>query len=202
MRRALSCIVALMAWPALAADDLAVDVQNASEPSLCAEKDNVYLKLTSAEVRRFKVESVHPNYIGTIVVDRSAFDRIIAAGGYVSVNTGSAPEANSVPVPRDDAEAAMDAAACIACGACVASCKNASAHLFVGAKVSHLTLLPQGKPERLSRALNMVRQADAEGFGSCSNEGECEAVCPKQISIRTIAQLIREYTRASLAGAE
>ena len=140
--------------------------------------------------------------IKDLVVDRSALDRIIAAGGYVSVNTGSAPEANSVPVPRDDAEAAMDAAACIACGGCVAACKNASAHLFVGAKVSHLTLLPQGKPERLSRALNMVRQADAEGFGSCSNEGECEAVCPKQISIRTIARLVREYTRASLAGAE
>src|SRR5688572_24399116 len=131
--------------------------------------------------------------IKDLVVDRSALDRIIAAGGYVSVNTGSAPEANSVPVPRDDAEAAMDSAACIACGACVAACKNASAHLFVGAKVSHLTLLPQGKPERLSRALNMVRQADAEGFGSCSNEGECEAVCPKQISIRTIARLVREY---------
>jgi succinate dehydrogenase / fumarate reductase iron-sulfur subunit len=140
--------------------------------------------------------------IKDLVVDRSAFDRIIAAGGYVSVNTGSAPEANSVPVPRDDAEAAMDAAACIACGACVAACKNASAHLFVGAKVSHLSLLPQGKPERGDRALKMVRQADAEGFGSCSNEGECEAVCPKQISIRTIARLIREYTRASLAGAE
>jgi succinate dehydrogenase / fumarate reductase, iron-sulfur subunit len=140
--------------------------------------------------------------IKDLVVDRSAFDRLIAAGGYVSVNTGSAPEANSVPVPRVDAEAAMDAAACIACGACVAACKNASAHLFVGAKVSHLSLLPQGKPERLQRALNMVRQADAEGFGSCSNEGECEAVCPKQISIRNIARLIREYTQASLAGAE
>ena len=140
--------------------------------------------------------------IKDLVVDRSALDRIIAAGGYVSVNTGSAPEANSVPVPRDDAEAAMDAAACIACGACVAACKNASAHLFVGAKASHLSLLPQGKPERLTRALKMVRQADAEGFGSCSNEGECEAVCPKQISIRNIARLIREYTQATLAGAE
>ena len=140
--------------------------------------------------------------IKDLVVDRSALDRIIASGGYVSVNTGSAPEANSVPVPRDDAEAAMDAAACIACGACVAACKNASAHLFVGAKVSHLSLLPQGKPERQLRALKMVRQADAEGFGSCSNEGECEAVCPKQISIRTIARLVREYTQATLAGAE
>src|SRR6266542_4406567 len=132
--------------------------------------------------------------IKDLVVDRSALDRIIAAGGYISVNTGSAPEANSVPVPRDAAEAAMDAAACIACGACVAACKNASAHLFVGAKVSHLSQLPQGSHERRQRALAMVRQADAEGFGSCSNEGECEAVCPKQISIRTIARLIREYT--------
>jgi succinate dehydrogenase / fumarate reductase iron-sulfur subunit len=140
--------------------------------------------------------------IKDLVVDRAAFDRVIAAGGYISVNTGSAPEANSLPVPRADAEAAMDAAACIACGACVAACKNASAHLFVGAKVSHLALLPQGKPERLQRALRMVRQADAEGFGSCSNEGECEAVCPKQISIRNIARLVREYTTASLSHTE
>ena len=140
--------------------------------------------------------------IKDLVVDRSAFDRIIAAGGYISVNTGSAPEANSVPVPRDDAEAAMDSAACIACGACVAACKNASAHLFVGAKVSHLSQLPQGSPERRQRALAMVRQADAEGFGSCSNEGECEAVCPKQISIRNIARLIREFTFAQLTGTE
>jgi succinate dehydrogenase / fumarate reductase iron-sulfur subunit len=140
--------------------------------------------------------------IKDLVVDRSAFDRIIAAGGYVSLDTGSAPEANSVPVPRTAAESAMDAAACIACGACVAACKNASAHLFVGAKMSHLALLPQGSPERRQRALAMVRQADAEGFGSCSNEGECEAVCPKQISIRTIARLIREYTFATLTGTE
>ena len=140
--------------------------------------------------------------IKDLVVDRSAFDRIVAAGGYVSVNTGSAPEANSVPVPRENAEAAMDAAACIACGACVAACKNASAHLFVGAKVSHLGQLPQGRPEARRRALAMVRQADAEGFGSCSNEGECEAVCPKQISIRTIARLIREYTLATMTGSE
>ncbi|MGI8423733.1 MAG: succinate dehydrogenase/fumarate reductase iron-sulfur subunit [Chloroflexota bacterium] len=140
--------------------------------------------------------------IKDLVVDRAALDRIIAAGGYISVNTGSAPEANTVPVPRADAETAMDAAACIACGACVAACQNASAHLFVGAKVSHLMLLPQGRPERLQRALNMVRQADAEGFGSCSNEGECEAVCPKQISIRNIARMVREYTQATLAGVQ
>jgi len=140
--------------------------------------------------------------IKDLVVDRTAFDRIVAAGGYISVNTGSAPEANSILVPHQDQEASMDAAACIACGACVAACKNASAHLYVGAKVSHLTLLPQGKPESAKRALSMLRQADAEGFGSCSNEGECEAVCPKQISIRNIARMVREYSRATLLGTD
>jgi succinate dehydrogenase / fumarate reductase iron-sulfur subunit len=138
--------------------------------------------------------------IKDLIVDRSAFDRIIAAGGFISINTGSAPEANTLPVPQANQEAAMDAAACIACGACVAACKNASAHLFMGAKVSHLALLPQGAPERARRALSMVRQADGEGFGSCSNEGECEAVCPKQISLKNIATIIREYTRACLTG--
>lgn len=138
--------------------------------------------------------------IKDLVVDRSAFDRIIAAGGFTSVNAGSAPEANSLPVPKDAAEAAMDSAACIACGACVAACKNASAALFTGAKISHLALLPQGQVERGRRAVRMVRQMDAEGFGSCSNEGECEAVCPKQISISNIARMIQEYTRASLTG--
>jgi succinate dehydrogenase / fumarate reductase iron-sulfur subunit len=139
--------------------------------------------------------------IKDLVVDRSAFDRIIAAGGFTSINAGSAPEANSLPVPRVDAEAAMDSAACIACGACVAACKNASAALFTGAKISHLALLPQGQVERGRRALRMVQQMDAEGFGSCSNEGECEAVCPKQIRISNIARMIREYTRASVTGA-
>jgi succinate dehydrogenase / fumarate reductase, iron-sulfur subunit len=138
--------------------------------------------------------------IKDLVVDRSAFDRIVAAGGYISVNAGSAPEANTTRVPQPDQEAAMDAAACIACGACVASCKNASAHLYVGAKISHLAMLPQGLPERQVRARAMVRQADAEGFGSCSNEGECEAVCPKQIRLTNIARMVREYTRASLIG--
>jgi succinate dehydrogenase / fumarate reductase iron-sulfur subunit len=135
-----------------------------------------------------------------LMVDRSAFDRIIAAGGYISVNVGGAPEANALPVARDLAEAAMDAAACIGCGACVAACKNASAALFLGAKVSHLALLPQGHPERARRVRAMVAQADAEGFGNCSNEGECEAVCPKQISIAHIARLRREFVRAMWRG--
>ncbi|MEB2284729.1 MAG: hypothetical protein B6D46_13500 [Polyangiaceae bacterium UTPRO1] len=136
--------------------------------------------------------------IKDLVVDRSALDRIIAAGGYVSVDTGSAPEANAIPVPKDEAERAMDSAACIGCGACVAACKNASAVLFVGAKIEHLTRLPQGLPERERRVLAMVTQMDAEGFGSCSNEGECEAVCPKEISVTNIQRLNREYARARL----
>jgi succinate dehydrogenase / fumarate reductase iron-sulfur subunit len=134
-----------------------------------------------------------------LVVDRSAFDRIIAAGGFVSVNCGGAPDGNAIPIPRDISEAAMDSAACIGCGACVAACKNASAHLFVGAKVSQLAQLPQGQVERRRRVVAMVEQADADGFGSCSNEGECEAVCPKEIPISNIARLTREYVRAMLA---
>jgi succinate dehydrogenase / fumarate reductase iron-sulfur subunit len=133
-----------------------------------------------------------------LVVDRSALDRIIAAGGYVSVNTGGSPDGNAIPIPKDVAEAAMDSAVCIGCGACVAACKNASAHLFMGAKISHLGLLPQGHAERERRVLSMIRQADTEGFGSCSNEGECEAVCPKEIPISNIARMTREYVRASL----
>jgi succinate dehydrogenase / fumarate reductase iron-sulfur subunit len=135
-------------------------------------------------------------------VDRSAFDRIMQAGGYVSVNTGSAPEANSLPVPRDQAEASMDAAACIGCGACVAACPNASAMLFVAAKVSHLAQLPQGQVERERRALDMQRAMDAEGFGNCSSEAECEAVCPKEIKLSNIARLNREFIRASLRSAD
>src|SRR5262249_38966920 len=129
-------------------------------------------------------------------VDRGAFDRIIAAGGYVSVNCGGAPDGNAIPIPKPIAEQAMDSAACIGCGACVAACKNASAHLFVSAKISHLALLPQGGLERVRRVAAMVGQADAEGFGSCSNEGECEAVCPKEIPISNIARMTREYVRA------
>jgi succinate dehydrogenase / fumarate reductase, iron-sulfur subunit len=136
--------------------------------------------------------------IKDLVVDRSAFDQIIAAGGFISVNTGSAPEANSVLVPRDDAESAMDAAACIGCGACVATCKNASAMLFVAAKLSHLALLPQGQPERQRRALSMIAAMDAAGFGNCTNEFECEAECPKNISVATITRMNREHLRATL----
>jgi succinate dehydrogenase / fumarate reductase iron-sulfur subunit len=131
-----------------------------------------------------------------LVVDRSAFDRIIAAGGYVSVNCGGAPDGNAIPIPKEVAERAMDSAACIGCGACVAACKNASAHLFVSAKLSHLALLPQGQVERARRVVAMIEQADAEGFGSCSNEGECEAVCPKEIPISNIARMTREYVKA------
>ncbi len=138
--------------------------------------------------------------IKDLVVDRSAFDRIIQAGGYTSINVGSAPDGNAIPVPRDAAEQAMDFAQCIGCGACVAACKNASAALFTSAKISHLALLPQGQPERLRRVVAMVDQMDAEGFGSCSNEGECQAVCPKEISMAGIARMNREYTKAAVAG--
>jgi len=135
--------------------------------------------------------------IKDLVVDRGAFDRIIAAGGYISASTGSAPDGNAVPVPKDDAEAAMDAAACIGCGACVAACPNASASLFTGAKISHLGRLPQGQPERYQRALSMVAVADEEGFGSCTNIGECEAVCPKEIGLDVIARVNRDYLKAA-----
>jgi len=137
-----------------------------------------------------------------LVVDRSAFDRIIAAGGYVSINCGGAPDGNAIPIPKDVAELAMDSAACIGCGACVAACKNASAHLFLSAKISHLAVLPQGEVERYRRVVAMINQADGEGFGSCSNEGECEAVCPKEIPISNIARMTREYFKAVLVTAK
>jgi succinate dehydrogenase / fumarate reductase iron-sulfur subunit len=136
--------------------------------------------------------------IKDLVVDRSAFDRIIAKGGFISVRTGSAPEANSILVSKENADLAMDNAACIACGACVAACPNASAALFVGAKISHLVLLPQGKPEARRRVEGMSMQMDEEHFGACSNHGECEAVCPKKISISAIARMRREYMKAAL----
>lgn len=132
-----------------------------------------------------------------LVCDRSAFDRIIQAGGFVSVNTGGAPDGNTLPIAKSDADRAMDAAQCIGCGACVAACKNASAMLFVSAKVSHLANLPQGQVEARERALSMVAQMDKEGFGNCSNQSECQAVCPKEISVDFIAQLNREYLKAS-----
>ncbi len=132
-----------------------------------------------------------------LIVDRSAFDRIIAAGGYISVPTGSAPDGNAIPVPKDKADRAMDAAACIGCGACVAACPNAAAALFTGAKITHLGLLPQGEPERHERALNMVAQWNLEGFGSCTNLGECEAACPKGMRLEVIAHMNRDYLAAS-----
>lgn len=138
--------------------------------------------------------------IKDLMVDRSSFDRIIRAGGFVSVNVGSAPAADALPVAQPLAEQAMDAAACIGCGACVAACPNAAAMLFVSAKISQLALLPQGRPERKRRALSMITAMDEEGFGSCSNERECEQVCPKGISIRNIARLNREYLVATLLG--
>lgn len=136
--------------------------------------------------------------IKDLVVDRSALDRIMQAGGYISARIGSAPDGNAILIPHNVAESAMDAAACIGCGACVAACKNASAMLFVAAKVSHLAQLPQGEPERETRVQNMIAQMDKEGFGACTNTGACEAECPKEIKITNIARLNREFIRASL----
>ena len=133
-----------------------------------------------------------------LVVDRGAFDRIIKAGGYISAHTGSAPDGNAIPIPKEDSDLAMDAAACIGCGACVAACPNASAALFTGAKISHLGLLPQGQAERARRALRMVAQYNDELFGSCTNIGECEAVCPKEVKMENIARMNRDYLKAAL----
>jgi succinate dehydrogenase / fumarate reductase iron-sulfur subunit len=154
-------------------------------------KDGDTLVIEPFRARAFKLEK-------DLVVDRSGLDKIITEGGFVSVNTGGAPDANAIPISQKNAEEAMDAAACIGCGACVASCPNASAMLFVSAKVSQLALLPQGQPERAKRALEMVRKMDELGFGNCSNERECEAACPKGISIRNIARLNREFLKASI----
>jgi succinate dehydrogenase / fumarate reductase iron-sulfur subunit len=140
--------------------------------------------------------------IRDLITDRSAFDRVIQVGGFISVNTGGTPDGNAIPVPKVAAERSMDAAACIGCGACVAVCKNASAMLFVAAKVSHLNLLPQGKAEKHQRVLNMVRQMDAEGFGNCTVTGSCEAVCPKEISLSFIAKMNWDYGIAMLNSGE
>jgi|GraSoiStandDraft_57_1057295.scaffolds.fasta_scaffold53550_2 succinate dehydrogenase / fumarate reductase, iron-sulfur subunit len=153
-------------------------------------KDGEELTLEPWRARPFKL-------IKDLVVDRRSFDRIIAAGGYISVSTGSAPDANAIPVPKQAADRAMDAAACIGCGACVAACPNASAALFTGAKIAHLGILPQGKPERNVRAIRMVTQMNAEGFGGCTNIGECTAVCPKEIPLEVIAAMNRDYFRGS-----
>lgn len=136
--------------------------------------------------------------IKDLVVDRTSFDRIIQSGGYVSVSTGGAPDGNAIPIPKENADVAFDAAACIGCGACVAACKNASAMLFVSAKISHLSMLPQGKVEENRRVLNMVAQMDAEGFGNCTNIGSCEAACPKEITLDNIARMNRLYVKALL----
>jgi len=154
-------------------------------------QDGDHLVIEPFRAKAFRIEK-------DLVVDRSSLDQIIQAGGYVSVNTGGAPDANVIPIAQKTAEQAMDAAACIGCGACVAACPNASAMLFVSAKVSQLALLPQGHPERRERALNMVGKMDELGFGNCGNERECEAVCPKSISIRHIARLNREFMKAAL----
>jgi len=138
--------------------------------------------------------------IKDLVVDRSSFDRIIQAGGYISVNTGNAVDGNSLPIEKDKADASFAAAMCIGCGACVAACKNSSAMLFLSAKVAHLALLPQGAPERRTRVMNMVAQMDKEGFGACTNTGACEATCPKEISITNIARLNLEYLSASITA--
>jgi len=158
-------------------------------------KDGDTLTLEPWRARPFPV-------LKDLVVDRSAFDRIIQAGGYTSANVGGAQDANAILIAKPVADQAMDSAACIGCGACVAACKNASAALFTSAKVSHLALLPQGAPERYSRVVKMVERHDAEGFGSCSNEGECEAVCPKEIPITNIARMNREYLKAMLVIGE
>jgi succinate dehydrogenase / fumarate reductase iron-sulfur subunit len=152
-------------------------------------KDGDHLTIEPWRARPFPV-------VKDLVVDRRAFDRIIQAGGFISVSTGGAPDGNAIPIPKEDADLAMDAAACIGCGACVAACKNASAMLFVAAKVSHLGLLPQGKVEKDRRVLNLVAQMDQEGFGNCTVMGSCEAVCPKEISLDFIARMNRDYLGA------
>ncbi len=157
-------------------------------------KDGDVLAIEPFRAKAFKV-------VRDLIVDRSPLDKLIQAGGYVSTNTGGAPDANSVPIPKDIADKAMDAAACIGCGACVAACPNAAAMLFVSAKISHLALLPQGKPEAAKRAMSMVCTMDELGFGNCTNERECEAECPKEISIVNIARMNREFFKSAFFSA-
>ncbi len=154
-------------------------------------RDGAIITIEPFRVRPFPI-------IKDLVIDRSALDRIVQAGGFISARAGSAPEANSIPIPKHDADLAMEAAACIGCGACAAACPNGSAMLFTAAKISHLSLLPQGNPERDRRVLKMVRVMDAEGFGNCTNTYECEAVCPAEISASFIAKLNREHARAAI----
>jgi len=170
------------------------------ETTLCQLHMRHFQDDDTVVIEPFRARAFPP--IKDLVVDRSALDQIITAGGFISVNTGQAPEANSLPVPKDDAEKAMDAAACIGCGACVAACPNASAMLFTSAKISQLALLPHGRPEAARRALAMVAQMDALGFGNCTNHKECQMECPKGINISNIARLNREFMKAALASAE
>jgi len=156
-------------------------------------KDGEVLHLEPWRARAFPV-------VKDLIVDRGAFDRVIAAGGFISVPAGSAPDGNAILVPKQNADLAMDAAACIGCGACVAACPNASASLFTAAKITHLGALPQGQPERYDRAMRMVAQAAVEGFGSCTNIGECEAVCPKEIKLEVIAHMNRDFIKATWAN--
>jgi succinate dehydrogenase / fumarate reductase iron-sulfur subunit len=156
-------------------------------------KDGDVLTIEPWRARAFPV-------VKDLIVDRSALDRVIAAGGFISVPTGSAPDGNAIPVPKENADLAMDAAACIGCGACVAACPNASAMLFVGAKIGQLGLLPQGQPERHDRVVSMVAKMDAEGFGTCTNHGECEAACPKGIRMEFIARMNYDFFRAALTA--
>jgi succinate dehydrogenase / fumarate reductase iron-sulfur subunit len=156
-------------------------------------KDGDHIFIEPFRARAFPV-------IRDLVVDRSAFDRIIQAGGYTSINAGGAPDANALPISKDNADRAFDAAACIGCGACVAACPNASAMLFVGAKVTQFASLPQGQPERTRRVRAMVAQMDAEGFGNCTNHYECEAVCPKEIKVTVISQMNRDLMKAAFSG--
>ncbi len=170
------------------------------ETTLCQLHMRHFRDGATVVIEPFRAKALPP--IKDLVVDRSALDRIIVAGGYISVNTGQAPEANSLPVPKDNADLAMDAAACIGCGACIAACPNASAMLFTSAKISQFALLPHGRPEAAKRALAMVAQMDAQGFGNCTNHKECEMECPKGINISNIARLNREFIKAALGSQE